>query len=246
VPAKPYTKIISGIALALLLAGCGSEQRTAEDPAAPSGSTDPKILTESAKAKQAIGAYKEAIAELQQAIQIDPNFQPAHYRMGSVYAEWDKQEMAEKAFKKSIELKPNHMESHLGLGAVYSKMVLNELTIEEHKKVAAARPNDPEIRFKIALEYWYLQKFPETAEYYRQVLNLKPDHRQAHLNIASVYEAMKDWDRAMAHVHRAMELGKAAGDQQTISIAEGKLSFFKGRVNLTPEELEKKSLPPFN
>lgn len=225
----------------LILAGCeGSAEDTLDRV------TDPKELTQHAFQKQEIGAFEEAIEILNKALKIDPKFVPAHYRMGSVYQEWDQRKKAIAAYQQALNIEPNHLDARLGLASAYGKSRKNELAILEYKKMAALKPTDPEIHFKIALEYWYLQKLPETAEHYRKVIDLNPDHLQAHLNLASVYEHMKQWDQSLKEIALSLQLGKQTGNQQAVSIAENKLLFLKGRMNLTEEEMERRTKPPFN
>ena len=229
----------------LFLVGCVKETEHSKDPAAPSETSDPKELTESARKKQAIGAYTEAVEELKKALVIDPNFIPAHYRMGLVYEEWDNRPEALNSYKKVLELKPDYTDARMGLASVYAKQVKNELAIGEYKKVAQLKPRDREIPFKIALEYWYLQKLPETAAYYEKAIALDPNYLQAHLNLASVYERMKDWDNALKEIAISMHLAKINQDDHTVSIAKNKLVLFKGRMNMTSEDFKRKTQPPF-
>jgi len=231
------------LSFVLILAGC---EGNVEDPVIPSGVTDPGELTERALQKQAIGAFEEAVEILNKALEIDPKFVPAHFRMGSIYEEWDQRKEAITAYQNALSLDPNHLDARLGLASAYGKSRKNELAILEYEKAAELKPTDPEIHFKIALEYWYLQKLPETARHYRKVIFLNPDHLQAHLNLASVYEHMKDWDKSLKEIAISLQLGKQTGNQQAISIAENKLLFLKGRMNLTEVEMERRTLPPFN
>jgi tetratricopeptide (TPR) repeat protein len=231
------------LVLALVLTGC---EGNTEDPVIPPEVTDPAELTQSALQKQEIGAFEEAVKILNKALEIDPKFVPAHFRMGSVYEEWDQRNKAITAYQKALDLEPNHLKARLGLASAYGKARKNELAILEYEKAATLKPTDPEIQFKIALEYWYLQKLPETAEHYRKVIALDPDHLQAHLNLASVYEHMKEWDKSLKEIAISLQLGKETGNQQAISIAENKLLFLKGRMNLTEGEMERRTKPPFN
>jgi tetratricopeptide (TPR) repeat protein len=229
--------------LILLLTGC---EGSSEDPIVPSGVTDPQELTQLAFQKQEIGAFEEAIEILNKALEIDSKFVPAYYRMGSVYKEWDQRKEAIAAYQQALNIDPNHLNARLELASTYGKSKKNELAILEYGKAAALKPTDPEIHFKIALEYWYLQKLPETAEHYRKVIVLSPDHLQAHLNLASVYEHMKEWDQSLNEIAVSLQLGKQTGNQQAVSIAENKLLFLKGRMDLTEEEMERRMSPPFN
>jgi len=227
----------------LILGGC---EGSVEEPEISSGITDPQELTQRAFQKQEIGAFEEAIEILDKALEIDPQFVPALYRRGSVYEEWDQRKEAITAYQQALKYDPNHFDARLGLASAYGKSFKNELAILEYEKIAELKPNDPEIHFKIALEYWYLQKLPETAEHYRKVIAMNPDHLQAHLNLASVYERMKEWDNSLKEIAISRQLGKQTGNQQAVSIAENKLLFLKGRMNLTEEEMERRTKPPFN
>ncbi len=238
---KLYFQILC-FGFVLVLAGCEAD---IEDPVIPGGVTDPAALTQYAFQKQEIGAFEEAIDILNKALEIDPQFVPAHFRMGSVYEEWDRRKEAVAAYQQALKLEPQHLDARLGLASAYGKSFKNELAILEYEKAAELKPTDPGIQFKIALEYWYLQKLPETAEHYRKVIALKPDHLQAHLNLASVYEHMKEWDLSLKEIAISRQLGKQTGNQQAISIAENKLLFLKGRMNLTEEEMERRTKPPF-
>ncbi|MEE9259346.1 MAG: tetratricopeptide repeat protein [Nitrospinaceae bacterium] len=233
------------LCLGLFLAGCGGNGESLEEGTIPVESSDPGGLTQAAVEKQKIGAFEEAVEILNRALAMDANFGPAHYRMGAVYEEWDKRREAAAAYKKALAIDPANVEARLGLGSVYSKLSRNNLAVEEYKKVAEARPDDPEIPFKIALEYWFIQKLPETAEHYLKVIEIDPDHMQAHLNLASVYERMKEWDKAVEQIDIALRMGKEKGNVQAISIAESKLAFIKGRMNMSEKEMDRKTQPPF-
>ena len=242
------TKSIFGILVLvffLLLSGCEGGQDAEEGSVVPSGATDPAELTHLAFQKQEIGAYDEAIKILNKALEINPQFSPAYFRMGAIYEEWDRRKEAIGAYQQALKLDPQHLDARLGLASAYGKSFKNELAILEFKKAAELKPTDPEIQFKIALEYWYLQKLPETAEHYRKVIVLNPDHLQAHLNLASVYEHMKEWDQSLKEIAISLQLGKQTGNTQATNIAENKLLFLKGRMNLTEEEMERKTKPPF-
>ncbi len=236
--------VILGLII-LFIFGCKGESEFSGDTLTTSTSLDPQELTKNAKAKQAIGAYEEAIVELDRALKIDSKFIPAFYQKGSVYEEWDQRDKAIDSYNQVLKIDPNHEEARMGLGRVYSKLTMNDLAVKEFIKVAERKPNDIKLLFKIALEYWYIQKLPESVEYYKKVLALDPQHLQAHLNIASVYERMKDYDLAIAHIGTAIKLGKAANDKQAVRIAQNKLGFLEGRKDMTEKDLRRKTMPPF-
>ncbi len=226
------------IAFLLLLLGCGENLS--------SKSENPHELILSATEKQRIGAYDEAIEILRRALGLDPESVAVYYRMGLVYSEADQRDEAIESFKKALEMEPENLPARLGLGEVYSKMTRNDLAVTEFLKAESIKPDDTELLFKIALEYWYHQKIKEAAEYYQKILAIDPNHMQTHLNLISVYEKLKKWGKALEEIEISKQLGRETNNDQAIAIAERKLAFIKGRMDMTDKDYKRNSQPPFD
>ncbi len=227
-------------AFLLLSLGCGENN----DPS--SQSQNPRELILSATEKQRIGAYDEAIEILRRVLELDPESVVTYYRMGLVYSEADQRDEAIESFKKALEMEPENLPARLGLGEVYSKMTRNDLAVTEFLKAESLKPDDTELLFKIALEHWYDQKIKEAAEYYQKILAIEPNHMQTHLNLISVYEKLKDWERAIEEIEISRRLGAETINDQAIAIAERKLAFIKGRMDMTDKDYKRKTQPPFD
>jgi len=230
----------------MMLTACDSIIETTEDVQSADLSKDPKVLLENSKEKQRIGAYDEAIEILNMAVKIDPKFVPAYNQMGLILFEADKKDESVEAFKNAIAIDPENLNSRLGLGKTYSMITRNDLAVEQYLKAADLKKNDPEILFKIALEYWYHQNLEKSKEYYNKVLEIDSSHIQTHLNLISVYESLEEWKKAIREIEISRQLGKEKNDSSVISIAERKKKFIIGRMNLTEEEYQRKSQPPFD
>ncbi len=230
----------------IMLMACDSNIETSEDIQPAALSNDPKVLLENSKEKQRIGAYDEAIEILNVAIKIDPKFVPAYNQIGLILFEADKKNESVEAFKNAIAIDPENLNSRLGLAKTYSMITRNDLAVEQYLKAADLKKNDPEILFKIALEYWYHQNLEKSKEYYNKVLEIDSSHTQAHLNLISVYERLEEWKKAIREIEISRQLGKEKKDSSVISIAERKKKFILGRMNLTEEEYQRKSQPPFD
>ena len=230
----------------MMLMACDSIIETTEDVRSTALSKDPKVLLENSKEKQRIGAYDEAIEILNVAVKIDPKFVPAYNQMGLILFEADKKDESIEAFKNAIAIDPENLNSRLGLGKTYSMITRNDLAVEQYLKAADLKKNDPEILFKIALEYWYHQNLEKSKEYYNKVLEIDSSHIQTHLNLISVYESLEEWKKAIREIEVARQLGKEKNDPSAVSIAERKKIFILGRMNLTEEEYQRKSQPPFD
>ena len=230
----------------IMLMACDNNLETSEDTQPAALSNDPKVLLENSKEKQRIGAYDEAIEILNVAINIDPKFVPAYNQIGVILFEADKKNESVEAFKNAIAIDPENLNSRLGLAKTYSMITRNDLAVEQYLKAADLKKNDPAILFKIALEYWYHQNLEKSKEYYNKVLEIDSSHTQAHLNLISVYERLEEWKKAIREIEISRQLGKAKKDSSVISIAERKKKFILGRMNLTEEEYQRKSQPPFD
>ena len=230
----------------MMLMACDSIIETTEDVRSTALSKDPKVLLENSKEKQRIGAYDEAIEILNVAVKIDPKFVPAYNQMGLILFEADKKDESIEAFKNAIAIDPENLNSRLGLGKTYSMITRNDLAVEQYLKAADLKKNDPEILFKIALEYWYHQNLEKSKEYYNKVLEIDSSHIQTHLNLISVYESLEEWKKAIREIEISRQLGKEKKDSLVVSIAERKKKFILGRMNLTEEEYQRKSQPPFD
>jgi len=230
----------------IMLMACDNNLETSEDTQPAALSNDPKVLLENSKEKQRIGAYDEAIEILNVAIKIDPKFVPAYNQIGMILFEADKKNESVEAFKNAIAIDPENLNSRLGLAKTYSMITRNDLAVEQYLKAADLKKNDPEILFKIALEYWYHQNLEKSKEYYNKVLEIDSSHTQAHLNLISVYERLEEWKKAIREIEISRQLGKEKKDSSVISIAERKKKFILGRMNLTEEEYQRKSQPPFD
>jgi len=228
------------LGLSLAFTACGG------DGEGPKKAVDPESLTEEAIGKQAIGAFEEAVELLNQAVAIDPQFLPAQVQVGHVYREWDRRKEAIRAYEQALVIDSGNVKSRLGMAEVYAKMNRNDMAIKEYLKIAKVQPDDLELHFKLALEYWYIQDLEGAVTHYKTVIALNADHLQAHLNLASVYEKMKQWENAIEEIDIAKRIGRETNDDHAISIAERKLGFIKGRMNLSAEEYDRKTQPPFD
>ncbi len=226
--------------LCLVLSGCGSNEESS------SPVSDPAELTKRAIGIQETGAYDEAIEILDLALKSDPQYAPAYFQKGLIFEEWDKRNEALAAYKKAVEINPSYDEARLGLASVYGKSVQNVLAVEQYLKVAETRKDDPDIHFKIALEYWYLQDIPKTIEFYSKVIKINPKYLQAHMNLISVYERTKNWEKAIEEIEVVKQLAGETQNLQVINIVENKLKFIQGRMNLTKQEMKRKTEPPFD
>ncbi len=174
----------------LILVGCGEQEEVIENPAGRSKVVAPRTLRQQAIDKQGMGTI----------LIRDP----------TVYISTRLWRYAPEvlAYKRTIEIGSEHTNARMGLGAVYAKSVLNDLALEKYRKIAKENLGNADIHFKVALEYWYQQRIPQAIDYYQKTIAINPKHLQAHLNLASIYEQMKECNKALREITISRKLDK--------------------------------------
>ena len=118
----------------------------------------------------------QAIDELKQASNFDPEAVEPHAILALLYSSQNKQDLAtteyESALKNASKLQPKNIEVYKSLGALYLEQ----------------------------------KKFKQAEDVYRLVLNLSPEDAQAHFYLGSIYSELKKDDLAKAEMKRAIEL----------------------------------------
>ena len=178
------------LCLFLILVGCGEQEKVTENLAGRGKVADSRILRHQAIDTRGMGTL----------LTRDP----------TVYISTRLWRYIPEAlsYKKTLEIDSAHTNARMGLGAVYAKSVLNDLVLEKYRKVAKAHPGAAEIHFKVALEYWYQQRIPQAIDYYQKTIAINPKHLQAHLNLASIYEQMKECNKALREVTTSRKFDK--------------------------------------
>jgi len=96
----------------------------------------------------------QAIKELQQAIQIDPNYAEAHCELGVLYQEKEDYNAAYRELQKAIKINPDYAEAHFRLGIIYQVLKGYNQAITEFEEVLKIDPNFPWIHTAIGNVYY--------------------------------------------------------------------------------------------
>jgi len=106
----------------------------------------------------------EAIKYLNNAISIDPSYQPSYFLLGLAHSQKKNYTEAAAAFEKSLEMKPDDAEARIRLGDVYRQMGLSEKAEEEYKK-AFALDETSIAGFNLAMLSYEQDKLDQALEY---------------------------------------------------------------------------------
>ena len=101
---------------------------------------DPKYVAaqqiQGAKTALQRGQTQQAISQLQEAIEQQPNSAEAHYLLGEAYLSQGKPDPAIAAFQEALRLNPRYAEADIGLGSAYLSKGMKQEADEAFKKAA--------------------------------------------------------------------------------------------------------------
>ena len=96
----------------------------------------------------------QAIAELHQAIKLDPKYADAHYELGVLYHEKTDHNNAVRELKEAIKIDPDHAEAHFRLGIIYQVLRGYGQAIAEYEEVQRINPGFPRIHTAMGNVYY--------------------------------------------------------------------------------------------
>jgi tetratricopeptide (TPR) repeat protein len=135
--------------------------------------------------------YRQAVAELQRAQQLNPALPELGASLGGAYAMTGSRDMATQLFEAHLKKNPSDFETLAFLGWMYLE---SERVDDAERMLTTAhqiRPDDLEVRFQLARIARARQHFDEAARLLERVVANKPDHTRAHVLLAQTYFHLK-------------------------------------------------------
>jgi tetratricopeptide (TPR) repeat protein len=96
----------------------------------------------------------QAIAELHQAIKLEPKYAEAHYQLGLIFHEKTDHNNAVRELKEAIKINPDYAEAHFRLGVIYQVLRGYSQAVAEFEEVQRINPDFPRIHTAIGNVYY--------------------------------------------------------------------------------------------
>jgi tetratricopeptide (TPR) repeat protein len=180
-------------------------RKKADDDAAARSRTAQGHL-EQGRSYASSGDHTRAIAELDEAIRLDPKLVAAYWQRGIAYANKGDHTRAIADYEQALVLDPQSVDAYYARGFSYSM---------KGDYVRAIADFDEAIRLNPKLAVAYLQRGvaytkkgdqPRAIADYDQAIRLDPKLARAYLNRGNAYEFLDDYDRAIADYDEAIRL----------------------------------------
>ena len=152
---------------------------------------------------------EEAVIAFRKAVELDPDFAMAHYKV-AVYSR-DLEEK-ETAIKRAMALSPNTTEKErLFIEGTYASIV--EKDVEKYRRIrqqmAEKYPRDKEIFIILGDNYFRRGAYDKAIKEYNKVLELDPNHGLAHNQLGYIYlyrGDTEDFSKAVEHFKKYVSI----------------------------------------
>lgn len=144
--------------------------------------------------------YSLAIAEFQEAVQLDPTNADAYFNLGAAYKASGDLESAAKSLQDSVLRDPNSVRSLFELGEVYRLLDRLAQAIRAYSMAADLDPRNFDLQFRLATCYHQSGDLDRAADGYRKAITLDAHNAYARSNLGAVLAAQgKQYDAIKAY-----------------------------------------------
>jgi tetratricopeptide (TPR) repeat protein len=153
-----------------------------QETEAPNG--DARALFE-----RGLDAYKhdrdeEAVEDFKQAVQLDPDFAEAHYRLGLAYNATKQTEEANKSFEQAVKVyekltkqDPKNSDAYYFLGLCFEKLGKYDDAVRALKEAVKTSPDENDDKyFELASAQYKLAQYDESVRALNKALEINPDN----------------------------------------------------------------------
>ena len=168
----------------------------------------------------------DAVPHLEAALQLNPNYSPAHNNLGNALSKLGRLPEAVAEYQSALRLKPDDPRTHTNLGNALAQLGRLPEAVGEHQAALQLDPHSPEIHNNLGSALARLDRFPEAVAQFEAALRIEPDYFQAHRNLGFAFLKLgrfpeaavelqatvhHDPDSAEAHFNLAFALSRIPG-----------------------------------
>ncbi len=150
--------------------------------------------------------YQEALAALEQAIRLDPNFAPAYNDQGAVLRTLRRYQEALAAFEQAIQLDPKLAFAYHGKGLALGGLERYEEALNAHEQAIRLDPNLAYPHNGKGYVLLKLQRYEEALAAFEQAIQLDPNFDLPYYNKGNVLSDLQRYEEAIADYDQAIEL----------------------------------------
>jgi tetratricopeptide (TPR) repeat protein len=194
------------------------------------------------------GNLDVAIAEFQQAVEIDPDYTDAWVQLGYAQREKDQPEAARDAFQRALQLEPDQADLYFELGEIYRRQQQWDKAASMYRQTLRVAPDSAAAYKQLGWLAGQRDRWQEAIRYYEQGLEINPEDDQLHTQLAEAFEASRDYAAATDHYQLALILNPQFTDAylglgriaETQRDRQAAAAYYLQALRLAPDSAEAK------
>ena len=183
----------------------------------------------------------EAVAEFRQALEIKPDFTPAHFYLAHVYLDLGRPARAKEELEAALTQAPGNPQFLASLGEAQRQLKDPGKAVETIRQALAADPSLAEARYYLGLALFDLGKTAEAIKELEEVLRADPNRPEACLALGTVYNEANRFDDAIKVLTQGTRVDPSRADLR-IQLARAYRS--KGLLDKADAELTRAQSAP--
>ncbi len=152
------------------------------------------------------GAYAEAVAGFQRALELDPENVNAYLGLGRSYDLLGRIPEAEQALHHAADISPQCWSCYNLLGAFLNKHGRYDEAVEAWQRMTEITPDNEWGYLNLGAVYFNLGQFGKADEYFRRGLRVAPDDADLYANVGTVSFFLGNFQEDAAYCKKAIEL----------------------------------------
>ena len=134
-----------------------------------------------------IGRASEAMAQLREAVQKDPNSDIAHNYLGKVLAKNGMTKEGREEISEALRLNPSYDEAYNNMANILRQEGKTDAAINYYKQALKLNPDNADAHYNLAYVFAEQGKEIEAIDHYIQAIKAKPDFIDAHSNLGALF-----------------------------------------------------------
>jgi tetratricopeptide (TPR) repeat protein len=152
------------------------------------------------------GKETEAIAQYEQAVQLNPDYADAHNNLGVALKNQGHLSEAIAQYEEALRANPNFAEAYNNLGVAFMETGRFQEAIDSYRRALRIKPEYAEVHFNLAGALRNAGNLEEAVRHYEEAVRLKPEYGEAHNNLGNALFIVGRRGEAIEHFEEAVRL----------------------------------------
>jgi tetratricopeptide (TPR) repeat protein len=170
------------------------------------------------------GRLREAVGELQEAIQLDPSLDVAHYELAKLLIRTDNLDGAVEGFRRTSELLPEFSSAWTNLGAALGEKQDLRGAVAALNRAVELDPLSHALHSNLGVTFRNMGRHEEAEAELKIALELAPDFLFGHYNLAYNYFFQGRYEEAVAGFEKARRMDPEKNPRQGMLLALSRLA----------------------